>query len=154
MSRFVLHEIAGVTVKYKAECNVKEKKRRVQYLMVMMMNIIIDDQVFFSSSIIQIDHAFTFYFTATNPRPYVVGFLRRSFSGPPQRDTRLFPKGGVIKRLADRQQAENPENSWMRAKVVLKELQCACVSRNIFALTIFALTIFKNRLDDFCLEDF
>ena len=50
MSRFVLHEIAGVTVKYKAECNVKEK--REGYLMVMMMNIIIDDQVFFSSSII------------------------------------------------------------------------------------------------------
>ena len=79
----------------------------------------------------------------------------------------MFPKGGVIKRLADRQQAENLErwleNSWMRAKVVLKEVQCACVSRNIFALTIFALTIFalrifknrhdKNRHDDFCLDD-
>ena len=58
MSRFVLHKIAGVTVKYKAECNVKEK--REGYLMVMMMNIIIDDQVFFSSSIIQFDHAFAF----------------------------------------------------------------------------------------------
>ena len=72
MSRFVLHKIAGVTVKYKAECNVKEK--REGYLMAMMMNIIIDDQVFFSSSIIQIDHAFAFHFTVTNARPYVVGF--------------------------------------------------------------------------------
>ena len=51
MSRFVLHEIAGVTVKYKAECNVK--KKREGYLMVMMMNVIIDDQVLFSSSITQ-----------------------------------------------------------------------------------------------------
>ena len=72
MSRCVLHEIAGVTVKYKAECNVKEK--REGRLMVMMMNIIIDDQVFFSSSIIQIDHAFAFHLTVTNARRYVVGF--------------------------------------------------------------------------------
>ena len=55
MCRFVLHEIAGVTVKYKAECNVKEK--REEYLMVMMViYIIVDDQVFFSSSIVQIEH--------------------------------------------------------------------------------------------------
>ena len=95
MSRFVLHEIAGVTVKYKAECNVKEKKRRVQYLMVMMMNIIIDDQVFFSSSIIQIDHAFTFYFTATNPRPYVVGFYAGVLVGPLKGIPVCFRRAGL-----------------------------------------------------------
>ena len=63
--------------------------------MVMMMNIIIDDQVFFSSSIIQIDHAFTFHFTATNQDRMLWVFRAGVLVGPLKGIPVCFRRAGL-----------------------------------------------------------